>query len=272
MSPDVSPDADDARASGLPEAGEPAVVAWGDDEAPADRRVARVMAGWRSNRRLVPIVAGIGAMAAAGSVLSEWRVTTAQIGTSVTGRASAGVVGFPAAGTTYLLGLLVIGACLVLTLYGVGLVRHHARLVGLTATAVVGLTLIATSADLDQMVSVSDAVQFGPDGPDGELVMSAGRGLYLAYAAVAALAFALWLAAPAGHGVLAEPADAAEPGEVAYELDDFDPADGELGPDWPWQRSHRSPRADDSQRPAPLDLTVEASTPFVSPPDERDTR
>lgn len=252
--------------------GEPAVVEWGDDEAPADRGVARVLAGWRSNRRLVPIVAGVGAIAAAGSVLSEWRVVTARILDSATERTSVGVVSIPAAGTAYLLGLLVIGACLVLTLYGVGLVRHHARLVGLTAAAVVGLTLIATSADLEQVGSTADLMQFGTGGPEGDIVTSAGRGLYLAYAAVAALALALWLATPAGHGVPAGVAEEAVTGEVAYELDDFDPADGELGPDWPWQRSHRSVRADDSQRPAPLDLTVEAATPFVSPPDERDTR
>jgi hypothetical protein len=275
MSPDGFGDARTPEADAVVEPApiEPALVEWGDDDdEPVDRRAARVIAGLRANRRLVPIVAGLGALAAAGSVLSEWRVMTVQEVETVTERTSAGVVSFPTVGTTYLLGLLVVAASLILTLYGVGLVRHHARLVGLATSGMLGLVLIATSVQLEQVGSTIDNLVLGFRGQEGQVTVSTGRGIYLAYAAVGALAFALWLAVPTDRSVPGQPAGAGAPGQVAYELDDVDPADGELGPDWPWQRRHRSVRADDLQRPAPLDLTVEPATPFISPPEERDTR
>jgi len=267
MSQDVSATSGDAPAPEPPE-----VVEWGDD-APDDGRVARLLTGLRANRRALPIVAGVGAVAAAGSVLSEWRVVTLEGTNSVVDRTPGSVLSFPTVGTVYLLGLVVVGAALALTLFGLGSVRHHARLVGLVTTAVLGLMLIATGANLEQLGGTFDDVVIGFPGPVDSATVSFGRGLFMAFAAVAALAFALWLAAPTGHRIAWRAAQPQAPtgSDVEY-VDDVDPADGELGPDWPWQRRHHSVRADDLQRPSPLDLTVEAATPFTSPPDDRDTR
>ena len=66
----------------MPETPE-AVIAFGpdqdDDEAAAPRRrfsVGAFLAGFAGDRRLVPVAAGIGAIALFASLISEWQITT----------------------------------------------------------------------------------------------------------------------------------------------------------------------------------------------------
>jgi hypothetical protein len=271
---------DDGRVDGVA-----AVVEWGNDDAPSERRRSRLLARLRHDRRIVPIIAGLGGLAVLGSVLSEWRVWTFEEPGGPTQQVSTGVVGFASVGTAYLIGILVLVASLVLTFFGTGATRQHARLVGLAAAIVLGVVLIAATVNMKHVGGLMDDFFFGLGGPANEATMAYGRGLYLAYAGVGALAVALWLAAPLGQRApwqqaAWQPAAWPQPGwppaeeptppptEHRLDLEDED----ELGPDWPWRPRYQAPRSESPRRAVPLDLTVEPAAPFVGPTDDHEAR
>lgn len=256
-----------------PPADPPPVVAFGnagETAAPpvATRRLARL----RADRRVVPTVAGVAAVAALGSLVTEWRIwaldRASESGLPEQQELTTGVPGLGAVGAGYLVGLTALAACVVLALFGAGPVRRHCRLVGLAVAGVLAATLLSASVYLEQVGGTIDAVILNNGTPAA--LMAYGRGLYLAYAAVAAAALALYLVQPdrrtAGRRPADEPASSPDdgyPGEAGTGDGDAD----EFGPDWPW----RAPRAvPDRIGPGPVDLTVEPAAPFVAPHTERD--
>jgi hypothetical protein len=256
----------------------PAVVEWGDEDVRPPGPMARRLARLRADRRLAPIVAGLGGVALLFSLLTEWRIWTASTNELGPGRVETGVVTFPSIGTAYLVGLFALAVCATLTFAGSrsGGVRRHARLAGLAVVGVLLAVLITATASLDQLGGIIEDYYINNTNPEGGSsdapVVTYGRGLYLAYLGVATVGLALHLAAPArrrrgGPAHEAEANDEAAPAAQAAVSDRsaWAPQDG--GDDWPW-------RSGPAKRPArspggPVDLTVEPTTPFL-PPDGAD--
>jgi hypothetical protein len=249
----------------------PAVVEWGDENGRPPGRMARRLARLRADRRLAPTVAGLGALALLLSLLNDWRIWTAGDANLPAQRVETGVVTFPSIGAAYLVGLFALAGCATLAFFGAGAVRRHARLVGLAVVAVLAAVLITATASLDQLGGIIEDyyINTGEDGSSTPATVEYGRGLYLAYVGVAAVALALHLAAPAGRRRtgLADESDEAAPvaADAAQALADWAPEDG--GDEWPWRsgparRPVRSPGG-------PVDLTVESTSPFL-PPSEPD--
>jgi hypothetical protein len=245
-----------------------AMVEWGDTDARPVGRTGRTPRGlaqlWAEHRR-APLLATVAAFALFGSLLSDWRVWTAS-GDIQPQRITNGVVSFPAVGSAYLIGLFGLVACGGLTLFGTGAVQRHARLIGLAIAAVLGAVLVTAVANLDQLGGTVE--DFFVNARTGDAAaepptVEYGRGMYLAFAGVAAAALALYLASArmpaaedgpaAGSGSPAAPA--ADPGATATWAGD--------GDDWPWRpRETRTPATAES---GPVDLTVEPAAPFLPP-------
>jgi hypothetical protein len=247
----------------------PAVVEFGADLVAAeDSPGRRLLTRLRADRRVVPVVAALGGAAALGSLLGEWRTYTFPerppgLETGLPPKFTSYLMNLPAPGSAYLFGLFLVAASLVLALFGGAGVRRVARLVGLASAGVLAAVVVATTVHLDRAGGTEDVFLASQGG-----TVSYGRGLFLAYAAVAAFAVALWLAAPV-RGRIVPPA--AAPEVVAVE--EPDTSDDELGPDWPWRPPPRTRAGDGAGgRPGPLDLTVEPAAPFVAPPDDGDER
>lgn len=68
MSQDLPIPSQDSRSDGM------TVVEWGDTEPAPPGRVGRSLAGLRRDRRLPPLLTGLGAVAAVGSLVGEWLV------------------------------------------------------------------------------------------------------------------------------------------------------------------------------------------------------
>jgi hypothetical protein len=214
-------------------------------------------------------VATVAALALFGSLLTDWRVWTSP-GDLQPRQVAQGVVSFPVVGTAYLLGLFALAACGGLALFGTGPVRRHARLAGLAVAGVLGAVLVTTVASLDQLGGDFEDFWVTPrtlEDAGTPPTVAYGRGLYLAFAGVAAAALALYLAVPGRERAVAAAADP-EPAEAPFEevegatSGDWRPDDGD---DWPWRpRPGRTAPA----QAGPVDLTVEPATPFL-PPDNK---
>ncbi|MDQ7907102.1 hypothetical protein RB614_21550 [Phytohabitans sp. ZYX-F-186] len=246
---------------------EPAVVEFGADE-PARKRpsAAQVFKAVRRDWRLVPVIAGLSAVAVFASIVGEWQTITFtqedMFGPGPTPPVTAGLVDLGGFGTGYLIGIFVMVGCLSLVLFGRPALRDQVRIVGLAAAGVSAAILVGITAWLDGNSAALASADFlvGPQGPSYELAY--GRGVTMAFLGVAGFALALYLA---GRLMPAPPAQPAVPG-----------ADGGAGPapeateqlDWPWRR----PRAADdldSDLPPPADLTVAPTAPFVPMQDGR---
>jgi hypothetical protein len=244
-----------------------AVVEWGDTDARPVGHAGRTPRGlsqmWAAHRR-APLVATVAAFALFGSLLSDWRVWTAT-GEIQPQRITNGVVSFPAVGSAYLIGLFALVACGGLTLFGTGAVQRHARLTGLAVAAVLGAVLVTAVANLDQLGGTIEDFFVNArsaEAAEEPATIEYGRGMYLAFAGVAAAALALYLAS-ARLPTEAEPADG--PGPPAAPVADPGAADtwDADGDDWPWRpRGTRAPAAPES---GPVDLTVEPAAPFLPP-------
>lgn len=187
------------------------------------------------DHRIPPLTAGLGAVAAFVSLISEWQTTT------ITGSgfdAEAGTADrvlptelpdLGAVGAGYLAGLLLLTTAIVLTLFGPETGRRHARLAGFAAGGVL-LALLAAVLHHAGQESLLIPRYYTVDLFGDDLRVTVGRGPWCALAAVAAGLIALWL--PRGAERPAEPE--AEP------LDE------------------------------PLDLSISPTTPFVTFPGERD--
>ena len=220
-------------------------------------RFGRDLAG---DRRMVPLSAALGAVAAFASMVSEWQVTAVD-GTAF-GDGQVGEKMIPAdladlgsVGAGYLAGLFLLVAALVLTMFGPVAGRGYARLAGLgVGGTLLGLLLALTAVLGDQSRIVSRLYTLEVN--EGQLHVSYGRGLWCGLFAVVAALVALYLSGR--HGPLTV---VAGPEAAAASADD--PAAA---------RSWRRPRVDDEATgpDAPFELTVTSTKPFTSLADDRD--
>ncbi|MGV9763283.1 MULTISPECIES: hypothetical protein [Micromonospora] len=216
------------------------IVEWGDAEPESPGRAGRSLAALGRDRRLPPVLTGLGAVAAIASLIGEWLAITVPAetrGDDAPTRLTSGISEIGGFGTAYLVGLLGLSVAVGLALRGAPAVRQHARLAGLgLATGVLGV-LVATAASLEQLAR---RILFFVG--EQRLEVEHGRGLVSGFVAVALLAAALHLAGRAAGGA---------------------PTDGEPDDDRPDRRRRRTD--EDDVPPAPADLTVQPTVPFAGP-------
>jgi hypothetical protein len=248
---------------------EPAVVEFGADEPVRERpRASHILTAVRRDWRLVPIIAGLSAVALFASMVGEWQITTFTqpdlFSPGQTPPLSVGLADMGAFATGYLIGVFALVTCMALVLFGRPAMRDQLRIVGLTVAGVSGALLIGAAVWLDgRSAAIPSTFLIGQQGPIVELAY--GRGLTMAFLGVAGFALALYLAgrlmpappaqpAVAAAGVDTGPAPQAEPVEPV---------------DWPWRRPRvaREPDDVDSDLPPPADLTVGPTAPFLPMPD-----
>ncbi|WP_106128772.1 hypothetical protein [Pseudosporangium ferrugineum] len=239
-----------------------AVVEFGPEPPPSRRTgVPAFLRGLATDRRLVPLAAALGALALFGSLVSEWQLTEidatvfrdVQTGTRAFGATVADLGGW---GAAYLVGLFLLTASVVLTLFGPPGGRVYARLTALSTGGVQLAIVLALWSSLDETTRV--AGQLDVSGLDSdEITLTLGRGPWCAAFGVVLVLLAVYLA-----GRLYPPVTA--PGR--------EPAAGEEAeagppPVWSWRR----PSAEDETPPdAPFDLTVTPAQPWTASDDSRD--
>jgi hypothetical protein len=255
--------------------GPPAVVEWGDTGAePVTRAPRGVSQLWAEHRR-APVLAVVAGFALFGSLISDWRVWSVTGSETPPQQLEDGLVNYPVVGSAYLVGLFALVAAAGLALFGAGAVRRYARIVGLAVAAVLGAVLVMTVANMPHLGGSIEDFFLTPrvlDETGRPPTVEYGRGVYLAFAGVAAAALALYLVGVGGRGdaagALGEPAaePAAEPaGDPAGDpARAWAPQDG--GDDWPWRPREARPTPHPT---GPVDLTVEPAAPFL-PPGETD--
>ncbi|WP_434742169.1 hypothetical protein [Micromonospora sp. SH-82] len=249
MSQDLPIPRQDDRSDGA------AVLEWGSGEAKPRGRTAGTLAGLARDRRVPGVLAGLGAVAAAASMVGEWLVMTLPDGGAdgetelrIPGNVSE-VGGF---GVGYLVGLLLLGALAALALSGTTAIRHNARVAGLAVAAGLVALLVATAFALDE--PSQRALFYSPE--DGYQV-EYGRGLVMAFVGCLLLAAALHLS---GRGQARPAAD--RPDEPTEPTADDGPPDAGFRP---WRRGRSDRAADEDALPAPPDLTVQPTVPFARP-------
>ena len=220
------------------------VVEWGDVESAPPGRVGRSLAGLGRDRRLPPVLAGLGAVAAVASLIGEWLVMTIpnegpEGNTTI--RVPRGVADVGGFGIAYLVGLLGLACAVALALRGTGPVRQNARVAGLGLAAAMLTVLTATALSLDDS---GLRIFFYP--PGNGFRIDHGRGLVTAFVATVLLAAALYLS---GRASGAQPVPDGEAATAS-------PDRGRAG----WGRTD-----EDDRPPAPADLTVEPTMPFARP-------
>lgn len=230
-----------------PQHTEESVVAFGaadPEHVPGPRRnVGAFLRELGRDRRMVPLLAGLGAVAAFASLISEWQVTALD-GIALAGAYRDGEVGdeklFPAdlmdlggLGAGYLVGLSGLVVAVTLALFGPAAGRRYARLAGLalggTLLALL-LAMVSLLGDQSRLISRLYVLDLEND----HMRVMYGRGLWCALAAVAAALGALWLAGR-----------------------DLESEDG-----FRW-RPPTGDRQDDPEPDDPMDLTITATTPFA---------
>jgi hypothetical protein len=226
-----------------------------DEPAPSRRRsLAAFGRALVNDRRLVPLAAVLGGVAAFASLISEWQVTT--VNAAALGNGEIGNKVLPsdladlgAFGGGYLAGLFLLVGALVLTLFGPAGGRRYTRLAGLAVGGTqlgVLVSLVSLLGDQSRIFSRLYTIELSPD----QLKVAYGRGLWCALVGVTLALVALYLAGPRRVG--------APVGDEATEAVDDDP-----DVVWSWRR----PRADEEAAPeAPFDLTVTPAQPFTSQP------
>ncbi|QDY11289.1 hypothetical protein FJK98_32595 [Micromonospora sp. HM134] len=213
------------------------VLEWGAPERPAGGRFGQWPAALRRDRRLPPVLVLLGAVAATASMAGEWLVMTVPNGGpegSGTIRVPGGVAEVGGFGIAYLVGLLLLSVAVALALRGRPAVRHDARVAGLAVAGALVILLTVTAFSLDD--SGQRALFYSPE--DGFRV-DYGRGLVMAFVAVALVGAALLATAPQPDG---PPVDTAGP--------QAEP-DGVV------------PDGDDDRPAAPAGLTVTPTVPFA---------
>lgn len=258
MSQDYPIPRQDVRSDGV------AMVEWGDQAEPGRTgRRGDLLARLGRDPRLVPVLGGIGAVAAFASLVGEWTVMEVPgLGGDggPLGRVPAGVSEVANFGLAYLLGISGIVCCLALALFGAPGARRNARVLGLAMAGAVLAVLVAATLTLD------DIARLGLQVTDPDLRIVYGRGLVAAYVATGLLGLALHLA-----GRLARPEPVPHHEPAATDGDD-DPelasTDTESPFSWRRQQGTDSP---DEELEEPRDLTVGPTTPFAGP-EPHDTR
>jgi hypothetical protein len=247
-----------------------AVVEFGAREQRSRRAaLADAVTKLRHDHRVVPVVAGLAALALFASLVGEWQVTTINepdfFGPGLTTPpVSSGLGELGAWAAAYVIGLFVLVNCAALVFFAPPAVRVLARVLGLAAAGTLGAVLVAIAFDLnDRSLAITSLGYItGPEAPDYELTH--GRGLTMAFLGVGGLAFALVLAGR----LMPVPAPVAAAGVS----DAPPPADGKVESpaeaDWPWRRPTTTEPA--AEVPQPIDLTVSPATPFVPLSDQPD--
>jgi hypothetical protein len=241
----------------------PEVVEFGAGESRPTRRTrfagmpSGLLRASLTDRRTVPAVAGLAALAALASVVAEWRVVTFPAdgpNGQATLRVSEGVFDVGAVGVIYLVGLLALTCVLALLLAGAPAVRHAARVIGLALGGGVLVLLGAATAALRDM----SGTLYSFVSSDRQTV-ELGRGITFAFVAVGLALLAQLLA---GRFL-----PAARPGARSTGPDA--PADGSpsgWAGQWGWRRRlGRDEAEEDLAGATPLDLTVEPASPFTRP-------
>ncbi|MCI4063330.1 hypothetical protein MRQ36_12390 [Micromonospora sp. R77] len=223
------------------------VVEWGDTGTTSPGRLGRSLADLGRDRRLPPVLAGLGAVAAVASLVGEWLVMTVPNGgpegnTPI--RVPAGVSDVAGFGVGYLVGLLGLAVAVALALSGTAAVRRNARVAGLGLAAALLAVLTATALSLDD--SGQRTLFYSSE--EGFRV-EYGRGLVTAFLATALLAAALHLSGRSTAEPVGPAAEGADDGS--------DPAEP------PPVHRRRRARSVDERPPAPADLTVEPTVPFA---------
>jgi hypothetical protein len=234
-----------------------AVVEFGPPPPPRSRwQAGGFLRDLSGDRRVVPLLAGLAAVAALASLFSEWQITTvnAEFVNGGTGeRTVAAQVGdLGVLGTGYLLGLFLVVAAVVLTLFGPPGGRRYARLAGLSAGGTALGVLLALAADLsDRSEAIDRVYELALDAD--QMSVTHGRGIWCALAAMVLALASLYLAGR--HLGAPATVDAPEMPEPATT--------------WAWRRSSAG---DQEQEPLdePMDLTVAPVKPFTSFSDDRD--
>jgi hypothetical protein len=194
-----------------------------------------------SDHRVPMLVAGVGAVAAFASLISEWQTTTvrnvafADGGPGQAETFTTNLIDLGGLGAAYLGGLFLIVTAVVLTLFGPQAGRRYARLTGLSVAGVqLALMLAAVQMLGDRSLLISEflSVQLSEDPPE----VAYGRGIWCALAGVAAALAALWISE-----------------------NRFRPRSAE-----------RTPEPEDPEDQSPLDLTITPAAPFASVTAERD--
>lgn len=241
-----------------PAAGE--VLEFGAD-APRSRRrwnTAGLGRALITDRRAVPLAAGLGAVAVLASLVSEWQVTTVdsqEFGGEVGAHPiPTDVIDLGAFGTAFLVGLFPLVFAVVLTMFGPAAGRRWARLGGLSVGGTLLGLLFATVTSLggeSRTLPTIAALQFD----QSQVQVAYGRGVWCAVAGVLLAMAALYLADRHQPVVPSAPASAETP-VVSDE------------PAWRWRRPP-SPR-EEQPTEQPLELTVGPAKPFTSLGDDRD--
>jgi hypothetical protein len=234
----------------------PAVVEFGPASGPPGtpevRRppLTRLLAGVRLDDRVVPALAGVGAVAMFISLVSPWQATTVDISNFGTGDmrgVNVGITDLRNWAPAYLLGAFAIAALATLVLFGAPAARQHARLAGLGISGALLAMLVALAVELSR-----NNLTY-PDYAPQQADMSVRSGLYLAFIGVAAVGVALYLAgrlpAPAAEGSLPAAPEGSPAGSAPSSL-------------WRWRRNAKV-GADPKEPPPPADLTVMPTRPFI---------
>ncbi|MDR6324436.1 hypothetical protein [Actinoplanes couchii] len=203
----------------------------GDDAKP--RRTFRYDLG--RDHRIPGLVAGLGALAAFGSLISEWQTTTmngATVDPAFGGRMlPTELTDLGAVGAGYLVGLLLLTTAVVLKLFGPESGRRHARLAGFSAGGVL-LTLLTAMTHHVGKASLLIPRYYTIELTGDDIQVAAGRGLWCALFAVTAALIAIGLP----HREKA-PVTPAEP-----ELDE-EPLDLTITPTAPFASMDQPPRS-----------------------------
>jgi hypothetical protein len=217
--------------------------------------LSRLLTGVRLDDRVVPALAGVGAVAAFVSLVSPWQTTTVDIadiaGPGSPQEVSAGLSDLGSWGTGYLMAGFALAACVALVLFGAPAVRRHARVAGLGVGGSLLAMVVALAVELGQN-SLVYPIYFGGREP----ATSYRPGMYLAFLGAAALTVALYFA-----GRLPSPA---RPGRAAGQAGAGQAGAAEEDSLWRWRRAGR-PATDPAEPPPPADLTVSPTAPFVRP-------
>ena len=241
-----------------------AVVEFGpadDQDEPARRGAGagRFLTGLARDRRLVPIAAALGALALFASLVSEWQVTA--LDATILREADAGnrpftttIADLDGWGGGYVVGLLLLVAATVITLFGPAAGRVYARLVALSAGGVllaVVVTLWSYLGETSRIVGQIDAITLDED----QMQVTVGRGVWCAGVGVVLVTLAAYLA---GRGTA--------PAAAPQEEESGDALPDEPAAAWSWRR----PADEDEAPDAPFDLTVAPVKPWTASDDNRD--
>ncbi|WP_433792751.1 hypothetical protein [Actinoplanes sp. CA-252034] len=152
------------------------------------------------DRRLPVLVAGLSALSAFGSLISEWQTTTINVQEGDGEQPAeprvliANLLDLGGMGAGYLLGLIVLVVAVVLTLFGPGPGRAYTKVAGLAVGGVLVALLVSLAHHLGDASAVIPKFFTAYDFTGSEAVQTTyGRGVWCALAAVGLALVALWL-------------------------------------------------------------------------------